>query len=280
MPVNSNDIRRAFGQIAAEEKLKATTSAFLKRQGFEKARKPARGLIAGLACAATFAIVGFFSYNAYFTEAAYVDIDVNPSIELVLNRFDRVIAADAYNEDGRATLSDISVRNKTYEDALRAIVADMDAKGYLRDTGLFTVTLQTDSGSRDKLLGNLKNCVASLLQGGPVNIEQDVFAVDDATKTTSHDLHLSPAKYLAIQDLQTVNPSVSIEDCRDHTISDIRNQTRMHQGHGDTGNSYGSEHSGSGSGEGAQGNAPICQNNGKQDSQDRSHGHGKGAHHE
>ena len=38
----------------------------------------------------------------YFTPTMEISVDINPSIELGVNRFDRVISVDGYNEDGQA----------------------------------------------------------------------------------------------------------------------------------------------------------------------------------
>jgi hypothetical protein len=39
---------------------------------------------------------------------AYVDIDVNPGVELILNRYSRVIDVSAYNDDGADLLAKAS----------------------------------------------------------------------------------------------------------------------------------------------------------------------------
>ena len=43
---------------------------------------------------------------------SYVSIDVNPSIELALNRFDRVVYAAAYNLEGEEILNGLSLKGK------------------------------------------------------------------------------------------------------------------------------------------------------------------------
>ena len=48
-------------------------------------------------------------------------IDVNPSIELGINRLDRVASTKAYNEDGAKVLAIANVEGDTYEEAMTAI---------------------------------------------------------------------------------------------------------------------------------------------------------------
>ena len=56
--------------------------------------------------------IGGYSYIQ--TPVSYVSIDVNPSVELTLNRVDRVISATAFNGDGEAVLEDSGERETVY----------------------------------------------------------------------------------------------------------------------------------------------------------------------
>ncbi|MDR3071935.1 MAG: hypothetical protein LBU41_00390 [Clostridiales Family XIII bacterium] len=226
--MKNNRISRAFAEIKAEDCLKESTLAFLKQRINQKRRLPVMRLATGFACVLLLFFGGLLSYQSYFTATAYVDIDVNPSIELSLNRYGRVIAASAYNDDGTDLLAEVPLKNRGYRDALQLLFQEMTAQGYIQKAELFSLTLQTEESNRDDLLGELKAILSSLLTDGQRELEQDVFVVDTATKTASHDLHLSPAKYLAIQELQVVDPTATFENCRDHTISKIREQTHMH----------------------------------------------------
>ena len=58
---------------------------------------------AALAAAACLlvAILGFSGWQLYQKPVAYVGLDINPSLELAVNRFDCVVTATAINDDGR-----------------------------------------------------------------------------------------------------------------------------------------------------------------------------------
>jgi hypothetical protein len=248
--LENNRIGRAFAGIKAEDRLKANTMTFLEQRMNRRRGFPVMRLATGFACALLLFIGGLFAYQSYSTVTAYVDIDVNPSIELALNRYGRVVSVNAYNNDGTNVLAKIPVKNKEYGEALRLLVDEMYAQGYIQNAELFSITLQTDNESQKELLAELNAILSSLLAERTQGIEQNIFAVDSATKVKSHDLHLSPAKYLAIQELQAVDPSATFESCRDHTISEIREQTHAHRGGGHDGSDSGgheseSEHQGS-----------------------------------
>ena len=72
---------------------------------------------AGWAAAAAAAIavcVGGGAY-LYYSPYAYVSLDVNPSVEYVLNRFDRVIGVYAINDDASRILEGVQLTNKPIE---------------------------------------------------------------------------------------------------------------------------------------------------------------------
>ncbi|MDR3053589.1 MAG: hypothetical protein LBU48_07000 [Coriobacteriales bacterium] len=239
-----NRVYDAFSHIKAEDSLKQNTYAFLQKRISRKKNVTVRRLALAFASVVVLCAAGLFSYNLYFTEIAFVDIDVNPSIELSLNRFDRVVDVYAYNDDGQEVLNNVNIKNKSYRDALKILLDEMIERGYLSDSGLITVTLQMKNDTNVKeLLSALRASVDSVLQAENQTVEQNIFAVDSNTKNHAHEQNLTPAKYLAILELQSVDPTATFESCRDHTISEIRQQTHAHanESHGNEGDGHESE---------------------------------------
>jgi len=220
-------MHKVFDNIKAEEQLKNDTYDFLKQRINQKKKVSYKRFAAIVAAAAAVMLLCFMPYNLYSAEAAYLDIDVNPSIELGLNKFDRVISVKAYNEEGQEVLDNVSIKNKSYEDALLILIEEMISLGYIKNEALFTATLQTQE-NEEEWLDALQNYINSVLQANHVIVEQDIFAVDADTKTHAHDENLTPAKYLAILEAQEVDPDATFDNCRDHTISEIKEKTHRH----------------------------------------------------
>ena len=214
----ANRINSAFDAIVAEQELKQSTMNFLEKKTGSRKRFKIRWVAVAAAALVVIVFAVFFSYNLYHAETAVLDIDVNPSIEITLNRFGRVIAANAYNEEGEQLLESVPLLNKTYEEALEILIDKMVQRGDIQDAGLFSATLQTDDGA---LLNKVTRCIGAALKTHDKDIKQSIFAVDKETKTRSHDLNLSPAKYLVIMELQSLDPTVTVDSCRDSSISEI-----------------------------------------------------------
>lgn len=81
-----------------------------------------------------FVVLGIFTLFACGTveaSEAYVTIDINPSIELVVTPKEKVIYANALNEDAEVLLSNITVVNLDLEDAMDLIIETAIELGYI-----------------------------------------------------------------------------------------------------------------------------------------------------
>lgn len=230
----NNMIHNAFDKIHAEDALKQKTADFLHeriRQQNVKRKNPHLRIVAAFASFALLFIIGGISHNLYFTPSAYVDIDVNPSIELVVNRFGRVIKAEPYNDDGAAILEDISVRHISYDAAVDTLIDAMVSNGYLNQDGLLSVSVQTNDGERkSSMLGILQSAIDNSLQEHHTNAATDVFPVSEDIRTHAHKNHMTPAMYLAISELQQLDPTVNFEDCQKHTLKELKQMIQDHNG--------------------------------------------------
>lgn len=220
-----NKISQSFNKIKANNHLKQNTYKYLleKIEGKQsKKALPFKRLSLAIVIFILAIAGSFHSYGLYTTEAAYLDIDVNPSIELTLNHFDQVINAYAYNAEGKRILNEVNLKNKSYKDALTELIAEMKKQGYVDNSGLLIATLQLDNAKVEKAkLKELQAYIDKLLQTQKIETESEVYTVDSTTKSHSHEENLTPAKYLAIIELKKVDPEATFENCRDHSISEI-----------------------------------------------------------
>ena len=83
----------------------------------QETKKPAR-IVAWVASAAAAIVLIRAGAWAYFTPYTYVSLDVNPSIEYSVNRFDRVLSVSAVNGDGTEILKNLDLKNKTIDEAI------------------------------------------------------------------------------------------------------------------------------------------------------------------
>lgn len=217
-------LKQAFDSIHAEETLKKSTRSFLSQ---EMTRRSSRrfsfaGLLPAAACLLFF-LVCAGGYRFYMTPVAVISIDVNPSWELGVNRFDRVVSSQGYNEEGSAVLSGEDLRFLSYDTAVRQLLESDAMQDYLSEDAVLSITVVSDSEDSARMLDSLEGCAAS----GP-NVYCFQAAPEDVEK--AHDCGLSYGKYNAFLQLQQLEPTVTPEDVRHLSMREIRDLILRHSG--------------------------------------------------
>lgn len=228
-----NRIHNAFDEIRADEELLKKTAEYLKReQGMGRRRKLYQLRQQAVAAAAILLlVVGVFSHRMMFTAAAYVSIEVNPAVELKLNRINRVIGISAWNDDGQQLISDFNINGRQYEEAAAMLVGAMKERGYITDDALVSVTVQSADSKHEQIIcSTLQQSLSDL--SGAAGVE--VFPVSAQVRQEAGNCHISPARYVAIQELLEVDDTATLEQYRGSDIGQIRQRTRqcrqMHEG--------------------------------------------------
>ena len=218
-------IYEAFDSIKACEKVKSSTRQMIKREA-EKRRRPV--LFTGkvlAAFAALFVVLGLGGlYGVSTYPVSYVSIDVNPSIELSLNCWNRVISATAYNDEGVRILNTVSVKGMPFESALETIVESETMAPYLEGDADMTVTIATGSQRRE---AQISESVTNYSSHHGYHISG--YTADPETVSDAHHNGMSIGRYDAYVKLYGYDDTVTVEDCRDMSVSEIHSLIDEHE---------------------------------------------------
>lgn len=213
-------LKTSFDHIHAEPDLKAGTREFLFRKMSEHPKKPAahRYLLAAVVCL-VFILAGFGGgYWIYFTPVSAVSMDINPSIELQINQFDRVLSVEGYNDDGIDLASGLNVRFMGYMDVIGQVLNDKTVIDCLaQDEVLSIMVSSADEERQSEMLANVEGYVA-----GYHNVYCGMGRYEDMTVAHTHGL--SFGKYRAFLELQALDPNITPEDVRRWTMREIRDR--------------------------------------------------------
>jgi hypothetical protein len=93
--------------------------------------------------AAVFVLASGLGYGVYKVPASYAYVDINPSIELTANIFDRVIDVKGLNNDGKSVTVAHKILNESLQDGIKDIVAGAIEEGYLKEgsDGVVVITV-------------------------------------------------------------------------------------------------------------------------------------------
>ena len=233
-------IKSALNQIKAEDELIEKTDAFLrknlsedknsnvisieKRSGFSMKKK-----IAIAACLAVFicgASIGGYAY--YKTPVSYLSLDINPSVELGVNSFSRVVSATGYNADGKTILEGKDVVNSSVENAVNTLVKSASDKGFIASDGstIIAVTSETDKQDTAK---ELENDAEKGADEAVKSEDKEAVVYKDNVALARRDeavkLGITPGKLNLIQKLQKLDPTITVDQYKDAKVKDIMKKT-------------------------------------------------------
>ena len=96
-------------------------------------------------------IVGVPYYGNNFVPDSHVDIDVNPGVEIITNKNNKVIEIQSTNKDGKAVIDGMDLKNAELKVAVNALIGSMVQKGYIENnnTGIL-VTVRNNNPNKAK----------------------------------------------------------------------------------------------------------------------------------
>ena len=210
-------LTRALDSVHAEESLKEQTKAFLLRRTRGYARRPRRQsfrLAAAAACLVLL-LAGGGSW-ACLTPTSTVSVDVNPSLELGVNRFDRVISVEGFNQEGEALADALDLAFLPCSSAVERLLSSADMAPYLSQDSAVTITVVgSDQGQRERLLAALEATAA-----GHRGTYCCAYSTEEVA--SAHHLGLSYGKYAAYLELQALDSEITPEDVAQMSMHQIR----------------------------------------------------------
>lgn len=243
----SNRIQEAFQDIHAEEELKNKTKAYLAQRNQKAWRRKAGGVRRLVPAAASLLLILLIGSGCwmYFRPTAVISIDINPSLELGINRFDKVISVKGYNEDGRELAESLDIKYMDYDKAVRALLESRTITELLARQEVLSIGVGgSDQGQCERVLTSMESCT-----DGHAN--SHCYSTDLEELEAAHQAGLSYGKYQAFLELRELDPAVTVEEIQGMTMREIRDRIAKLSGteqegetvgngrHGETGGHHG-----------------------------------------
>lgn len=210
-----NSIQDALDTLYADEGMKqAALDAYRRKAAGCEARgirgRAFRPILAALCALAL--LTGGLGVTAYALPVSYISIDVNPSVQLTLNRFDRVVGASALNEEGRALLEGLALNNAYYTEAVEQILNSPAAQPYL--TAGEELTFTVASPREAALMDGIRSCECGR-RGVCQSVSADVVGA-------AADCGLSLGKYRMYVLIQPLREDFTPQECAAMSMRRLR----------------------------------------------------------
>lgn len=202
--------KSALDRIKADEALVSRTEARLRQEvapgrvpnNFMKGRIYQMRKFAIAACLAVLLIGGGF---VYATPTSYMCVDINPSIELGINAFDKVISVEALNEDGQAVLDELGrIKGMNLDAAVELIVDEAIDQEFIEenDDSFVQLTAVTDDEDKaSRLLKDAAEGTQAALDENEALAEVGQAAISQARAAEAKAYGISPGKLNLLQKL-------------------------------------------------------------------------------
>jgi len=210
-------LKEAFDKIQADDELKAHTREYIlqKTHGYRRSMAFSYNRLIAVTACFLFILLGWSGYSVYFTPISSISVDINPSIEIGINRFDKVISVETYNEDGYMIMSSMDIHFLDYKEALEQILSDESMAQYLTQDQFITITVFGRSEEKNnEMLASLTTCTNSYK-----NI--CYFSGNSEEVAAAHSAGMSFGKYKAFLKLQALDPDIMLEDVKELTMHQI-----------------------------------------------------------
>ena len=190
--------------------------------------------LAGLAACLCLLVGGGFgllSYRANNSVDAIVSLDVNPGVEIRVNKKERVLEVKPLNEDGRVIVGDMDFSGSDLKVAVNALVGSMLKNGYLNElTNSILISVNNSDSTRGaQLRDRLTTEVNYLLRTeafSPAVLSQTVSRSDELRRLAG-EYGISEGKAQLIGEILAQKPQHTFADLAPLSINEL-NLLRSH----------------------------------------------------
>ena len=169
-------------------------------------------------------------YQQAHAVASVVSLDVNPSIELKVNRSEKVLACAPLNEDAKAILADMSngadLKGAKLDVAVNAIVGSLVRNGYLDSisSAIMISVEDKDTARAEKLQRELTSAVDGVLQTSEAKaaVLTQTLTQDAAREQQARENNISSGKAALVNRVLTINPSLKFDALAKLSVEELK----------------------------------------------------------
>ncbi len=216
--------------------VKRTPGMFLGQQLTFSEAKPSmktRGYMRNMAFAASILVLSLFSilYLQLFSPGnafAYIDVDINPSMEFAVDNTSRVLSVKALNSDAMLLLKELELKNMPVKAAIAKVLDSSTSSGYISpdktNEVLISAALEsaknTSAANKEKTLSVILTDIESLsIKVGSENLHPKVLKVAPQVRKEAAENNISMGRYELYKEINKTDKDITIEKAKTEHIS-------------------------------------------------------------
>ena len=173
---------------------------------------------------------GGLFYQRANAVASVVSLDVNPSIELKVNRSEKVLVCTPLNEDAKAILADMGngadLKGAKLDVAVNAIVGSLVRNGYLNSisSAIMISVEDKDTARAEKLQRELTSTVDGILQTSEsrASVLTQTLTQDAGLTQQARENSISTGKAALVNRVLAINPSLKFDALAKLSVEELK----------------------------------------------------------
>ncbi|MFZ5985769.1 MAG: anti-sigma factor domain-containing protein [Bacillota bacterium] len=160
----------------------------------------------------------------YYLPYSYVNVDINPSLEMTVNIYNRIIEVKGLNTDGEKLLSSGSLNNLELNEGIKSVLERAVEEGYLNEEAQNAVMI-TVSSKDSKKVSEIQEEVQTLAKQTLENDKVDSEVIIESTaldrRNEAKNIGISPGKLVLIEKLKEVSPETVVDEYKEKSVKEI-----------------------------------------------------------
>ena len=172
--------------------------------------------------------IGFMNYRQSYALASVVSLDINPSIELKVNRNEKVLACTGMNEDGTKVLSTMNggkdLEGASLDLAVNALVGALLREGYMDVYSAMLISVEDNDQERAaQLRQRLVASVDGELQsaGAQVNVRSQSMSMNRQLSAQAQANNISSGKAYLVNQVRDLNSTLDFNELAQLSVEEL-----------------------------------------------------------
>ena len=188
--------------------------------------------VAGLAAVFVLALFSVLYFQVFYPVSvyAYIDLDINPSMEFSVDKYSKVLEVKALNSDAQKLLKDLDLEEIPVKKAIFEVIESSKNMGFISteksNKVLVSASLKktdsTNAVEEDKALSDILSEIENInVKVGQKNLQPEVLKVDPEVRKAAVKNNISMGRYKLYEDIKKTDPSLTIEKAKKERVSDM-----------------------------------------------------------
>lgn len=220
-----------FEELAKIPVVKMTEHDYITRQQRENSPKQKHSprYIRQLSLTFASCVIVLVCFSAWFVEFktpdSIIDLDVNPSIQIVTNKHNQVLSVKALNEDARAIIEGQNFEQANLDESVNLIVTSMISQGYIaEDKNVILISVENKSAEQANNLAVSVDQVVkdtASTQDIATTVLRQTLTEDKEATALAEEYSVSTGKLKMIQEIASSSEALSIEQLAPMSVTDL-----------------------------------------------------------